>query len=291
MPAGDHAVAAQAPQTVGTRYVALSTGPLWQARLVQLPAGLLLRAGEVHITAQQLEAKIAQYARQGGAAQQLRQWRFYVLENMAVEVLLMAEARKWAGAGEDQKPDLLEAYLRSIADAATVDETQVRAFYEANRDAFGAQGYEQVADWLKEYLLDEKRQELVDRHINSLSERHEVEVDADFAAQAAELELANPVAEALRSGLPSIVDFGSHGCRPCDMMTPILEELRSALAGRCNVLFVSVVDEPILAARYGIQSIPVQIFFDASGREVFRHVGYYPKEAMLRRLQDMGVQP
>jgi len=288
-PAGVTGTAERVP-TVGAAYAGLSTGPLWDAKLVDLPEGVLLRAGEVRITAAELDAALAKYAAEGGVGEQLRQWRFYLLEEMAVEALLRVEARAWAGADGAQRATVVEDYLQSIADAVKIDEAQVRAHYEQNRQAFGTASYDEVAGWIASYLLDDLQRAAVTQQINRLSERHEVEVDRAFVAAAAESELANPVAQARSSGLPTMVDFGSHGCVPCDMMTPILAELKTSLAGRCNVLFVEVREEPILGGRYGVRSIPVQVFFDASGREVFRHVGYWPKESILNKLREMGVE-
>ena len=57
-----------------------------------------------------------------------------------------------------------------------------------------------------------------------------------------------------------------------------------------NVLFVHVREQEILAARYGISSIPVQVFFDKAGKEVFRHVGFFPQEDVERKLKEMGVR-
>jgi thioredoxin 1 len=74
------------------------------------------------------------------------------------------------------------------------------------------------------------------------------------------------------------------------MMSPILETLRKKCEGKANVVFVHVREEQILAARYGIQSIPVQVFFDRSGKEMFRHVGFFPQEEMERKLAEMGVR-
>ena len=280
----------QQPATLDAGYLGLSTGPLNAALLVDLPGDLLLRSADVSLSRTELDHEINQLETIEGANQQLRDCPFYVLESMAVEALLRQEARQWAQADADQRTALLDDYLQSIADAVRLDDEQVRAYYESNRSAFGGETYEQVAAWLKSYLLGEKKQEAVDNHVNTLGERHRIELDAQFVAEAAKTELANPVAEARRSGLPSLVDFGSHGCVPCDMMTPILEELAAALAGRCNVLFVPVREEPVLAARYGVRSIPVQVFFDASGREVFRHVGFFPKDRIMSKLREMGVE-
>lgn len=46
----------------------------------------------------------------------------------------------------------------------------------------------------------------------------------------------------------------------------------------------------LLAARYGAQGIPVQVFFDAAGEEVFRHEGFYPQEEIEKKLADMGIE-
>ena len=87
-----------------------------------------------------------------------------------------------------------------------------------------------------------------------------------------------------------MVEFGATGCVPCDMMQPILANLRKKYKDRLNVVFVHVGREQILGARYGIQSIPVQVFFNATGREVFRHVGFYPQAEIEKKLSDMGIR-
>jgi len=53
-----------------------------------------------------------------------------------------------------------------------------------------------------------------------------------------------------------------------------------------NVLFVSVREEQILAGRYGIQSIPVQILFDKGGKEVWRHAGFIPQAELEKTIAD-----
>ena len=100
----------------------------------------------------------------------------------------------------------------------------------------------------------------------------------------------NLVDKARASGLPSMVDFGASGCQPCEMMAPILETLKKKYAGKVNVEFVHVRDEQVLASRYGIQSIPVQVFFDKDGKEVFRHVGFFPQDEIEKKLAEMGVK-
>jgi thioredoxin 1 len=55
------------------------------------------------------------------------------------------------------------------------------------------------------------------------------------------------------------------------------------------VVYIHVGEEQILGARYGISSIPVQMFFDASGKEVFRHTGFLAAEEIDKQLKDMGA--
>jgi thioredoxin 1 len=87
-----------------------------------------------------------------------------------------------------------------------------------------------------------------------------------------------------------MVDFGADGCIPCEKMRPILAELKEKYAGRVNIVFVHARQETVLAMRYRIQSIPTQIFYDKSGKEVFRHTGYYSQRNIERKLREMGVQ-
>lgn len=55
------------------------------------------------------------------------------------------------------------------------------------------------------------------------------------------------------------------------------------------VVFVHIGQDRVLGARYGIRSIPVKVFFDESGREVFRHEGFMKEEDIVRQLKKMGV--
>ena len=77
--------------------------------------------------------------------------------------------------------------------------------------------------------------------------------------------------------LPRLVDLGADKCIPCKMMAPLLVELRSEYEGTLKVEFIDVWKNPEEAPKYGIKLIPTQIFFDASGKELFRHECFYSK--------------
>jgi thioredoxin 1 len=91
------------------------------------------------------------------------------------------------------------------------------------------------------------------------------------------------------AGLPRLVDLGSTTCIPCKMMAPILEELKKEYAGRLQVEFLDVVANPDSATPYKISLIPTQIFFDASGKERFRHEGFFSKEDILAKWKELSV--
>ena len=73
------------------------------------------------------------------------------------------------------------------------------------------------------------------------------------------------------------------------MMVPVLEELKRDYAGRLDVQFLDVWENPTVATQFHVEAIPTQIFFDAQGRELFRHVGFISKEDILKKWSELGV--
>jgi thioredoxin 1 len=103
-------------------------------------------------------------------------------------------------------------------------------------------------------------------------------------AQAESGEDSSPV------GLPLLLDLGASKCVPCKMMAPILDELSEEYAGVMQVVFIDVWEDRDAGMRYGIQSIPTQIFYDATGKELFRHEGFLGKEEILAKWKELGVE-
>ncbi len=90
--------------------------------------------------------------------------------------------------------------------------------------------------------------------------------------------------------LPRLVDLGSDTCIPCKMMVPVLEALKKEYAGRLSVEFYDVRKDPGLSAQYGIRVIPTQIFYDAAGKELFRHESFFSKEDILAKWDELGIK-
>ena len=91
-------------------------------------------------------------------------------------------------------------------------------------------------------------------------------------------------AEVERSPLPVVLDMWAPWCGPCRMITPMIEELATEMAGRLRFAKLNVDENPATAARYNVTSIPT-ILVLKGGREVDRIVGVQPKSAMTRRLE------
>jgi len=89
--------------------------------------------------------------------------------------------------------------------------------------------------------------------------------------------------------LPRLVDLGADRCIPCRMMAPILRELAAEYQGKLQVEFIDVWENREAGERFGIRAIPTQIFYDESGKEFFRHEGFFSKEDILAKFREHGV--
>ena len=87
-----------------------------------------------------------------------------------------------------------------------------------------------------------------------------------------------------------MVDIGARKCIPCKMMAPIMESLEKEYAGRAAIIFIDVWENRDQGQRFGIRSIPTQIFYDKAGKEVRRHEGFLSKDAIIAQLEDLGVE-
>ncbi len=90
-------------------------------------------------------------------------------------------------------------------------------------------------------------------------------------------------AEVLGSDLPVLVDFWAPWCPPCQMLKPIVASLAPEYAGRARIAMVNVDDQPELAERFGVQSIPA-LMIVKGGEVVDAFVGAMPKPALTAKL-------
>jgi thioredoxin 1 len=98
------------------------------------------------------------------------------------------------------------------------------------------------------------------------------------------------VRQALSSGKPAVIDLGARYCHQCKKMAPILESLAGEYQGRASVMFIDAHKDEAAAEKFKVVMIPTQIFFNAQGKEVKRHIGFMDKEDIVKELKALGVK-
>ena len=101
---------------------------------------------------------------------------------------------------------------------------------------------------------------------------------------------ATPSPPTNAAGVPRMLELGSVSCIPCKMMKPVMEELEREYGDNIRIDFIDVWQDPDQGRRYGIESIPTQILYDAEGNEITRHVGFWPKEEIVAAFAANGVE-
>jgi thioredoxin 1 len=168
----------------------------------------------------------------------------------------------------------------------------VRAFYDAHKDQIaGSPSFEDVKEKLKPYAEAVKQREALRKYLDGVRKAATVTLNDAWVAEQRAKAADNPLARALKTGRPVLVDFASANSEPCVQMAPTLKALAEEYSGRAEVVVVDIQQYPNVARRCGIESTPAQIFYDSSGKEVApRHAGFMSREDMVGRLKGMGVE-
>jgi thioredoxin 1 len=85
--------------------------------------------------------------------------------------------------------------------------------------------------------------------------------------------------EVLKSAEPVVVDFWAEWCGPCRMIAPALEEISGAMNGKVKIVKLNVDENPAVATKYGVMSIPTLMIFK-DGQLASRQVGAAPKQKL-----------
>ncbi len=116
------------------------------------------------------------------------------------------------------------------------------------------------------------------------------DIPANSSASVTNNDTANSAREDQKNEmLPRLVDLGAGKCIPCKAMAPILEEIKNEYAGKFDVEFIDVWENPKASEQYEIRIIPTQIFYNAAGKEIFRHEGFFGRDDILAKWKEYGI--
>ena len=87
----------------------------------------------------------------------------------------------------------------------------------------------------------------------------------------------------------TFIELGADRCIPCKAMQPVMREIAQKYKGTIQVVFYDVWKTPKYAKDYGIKMIPTQVFIDKNGDEIFRHVGFFAKDEIIKMLKEKGI--
>ena len=92
--------------------------------------------------------------------------------------------------------------------------------------------------------------------------------------------------EVIESNQPVLVDFWAAWCGPCRVIGPVVEELAGELAGQAKVGKLNVDENPGIASKYGVRSIPTVLIFD-KGKVADSTIGIVPKETLRDKINGL----
>ena len=274
-------------------YPNLAAGVLTYAKVGVLPEGILLKTEGIEIAQKDIDQAIQQQPEQ--FQQELRKNAFFVLEQQATSKLLLKIANDKLGKqikDANMIPDsnIIKTFFENITKDINVTDQDVETFYKENESVFCGTPLNSVRKQIVSYVLQDKQQRFVDQYIQTLGLKMEILVSDSWTKQQAVNAKDNPLDMARAAGKPTLAIFSAASCCGPDKMIPIRDALLKKYDTKINIVYIEPRQEQILAARYGIRAIPTQIFYDKTGKEFFRHSGFFSEKDIIGKLSEMGVQ-
>ena len=280
-------------KTVEQLYPNLASGVLTYAKVETLAEGVLFKSEGIEIRSSDIDKSISNQPKQ--LQPELKKNSFYVLEQEATGKLLKKiAAEKLSNSGEDaasmDESQLLQTFFKELTKDIKVTDQDIDAFYKENESVFCGTPLESVRTQIESYVLQDKQQSFVDQYIQTLGQKIEIIVSDSWTSQQAVTAKDNPLDKARNEGKPTLAIFSAASCCGPDKMIPVKQALDKNYNSKINIVYIEPRKEQILAARYGIRSIPSQIIFDSKGKEYFRHSGFFSEQDIISKLSELGVK-
>ncbi|MGL2986156.1 thioredoxin [Flavobacterium sp. RSSA_27] len=91
----------------------------------------------------------------------------------------------------------------------------------------------------------------------------------------------NAFQQLIQQDQPVLVDFFATWCGPCQMLAPILKEVKERLGDRITIIKIDVDKNQAIAAQYQVRGVPTMLLFQ-NGKQLWRQSGVPTKEALLK---------
>ena len=273
--------------TLGEAYPDFTGGILKSAKLEKMDKGLLLKTDGFEIRDSFVEKIFDQMTPE--IRKELEKNMLFLLDQEAIQALIKQDAESMGIATEPMDEKLFQAYIDRVTKGVTVTEKASKTFYDENREMVGGMPFEQVKESIKQLLLEQKKQETLETHINSLAQKRHMRINRDWVKKQVTQAMDNPLDRARLSGKPTMVQFSASGCAPCEMMKPIVKKLKKKYADTLNVVSIPVNENQMLAKRFNVRAVPVQVFFDKKGQKIRDHMGFMAEADIVKQLKEMGA--
>jgi len=91
--------------------------------------------------------------------------------------------------------------------------------------------------------------------------------------------------------LPVMLQLSSPRCPACKKMEPVIKRLKADYDQSFRVIHIDPWKNSAAAEKYAVTAIPTQIFYDKTGAELYRHVGFYSRREIIDTWKKLGIQP
>ena len=167
----------------------------------------------------------------------------------------------------------------------TVTEDEVYSFYTSHEEMFGTAPFEDVKDMIMSKLLEQKQREAWAHHVRGIGLQLPISVNAAWIGEQALKIKDNPIDRERVLGKPLLVLFSSDKSPVCQKQQPIIEDLINSNSENILILIVNTDDNGLLTTRYDISTVPALLFFDKTGKETERYLGYISQEKLLEKIK------